>query len=563
MATSPFSSLSPIVQAGGNLANAYASTLPTTPGDNNNLKYIYQIRDQFYHIEIWLYNQVDGYKPVQIPFLRVGGLSIEETLIDWPTKGWIILKNDLEMFERGSLSVNSPTKSIAQIPAPYVFRNDGRNRISIKIYPINNPPGLVGKSIVQDLPRELWEINYDFVVYDVEDLPTSNVQNKLRKLYFQDERLQIMQEKNLQWSTSLYGPNQKQLNVKDLQRAMPVSDAIKSIIQAAGSSNSNPEFSNLKIGFDDTGSIDKPTGLMASFGEWDTGYAPNGSTTNIIYTSPAGTNALDDLNYMLQNAVASDGTPLILDTGRSMGDKKFHLRPLSYYFQNAEKNQIEKLMLEDGLDASNTPPYIPRAPDTPGTSIQNFMSGIASRIKRYKFAPMVASDDAKNTNRPVHNFDFTKSEFNIYYEDNTAAKVSQNMENLAKGGLYAYNSDGQLLMNINQTKQTGLMATPYFESQTFFPKNKPAMLMMKQALFLNQTLYFQAPGLTFRTPGKFIFVDRYTSSGEHNPFDDRFLGQWMITKVTHVFTPDDYTCEVISNKIDAFKKMFPVLDKNL
>jgi hypothetical protein len=262
---------------------------------------------------------------------------------------------------------------------------------------------------------------------------------------------------------------------------------------------------------------------------------------------------------MLQNAVGSDSTPLILDTGRTVDDKKFHLRPLSYYFQNAEKNQIEKLMLEDGLSPVDAPPYVARAPDKKGSTIQNFMSGIASRIKKYKFAPMVASDDAKITNRPVHNFNFANSEFNIYYEDNTAEKVSKNMESAAKQGLYAYNNSGQLLMNVNKTKQSGLMTTPYFEPQTFFPKNKPAMQMMKQVLFLNQALYFQAPGLTFRTPGKFIFVDRTTSS-DHNPFDDRFLGQWMITKVIHLFTKDNYINDVVATKVDAFKKMWPVLE---
>jgi len=561
MATSPFSSISPIVQHGGNLAEAFASTSPTTPGNNNNSKFIYQIRDQFYHIEIWLYNQFNGYKPHLVPFMFVEALAIEETLVNWPTNGWIILKNNLEMFERGSSTIGGKSP-VEKISAPYIFRSDGRNRISVKIYPINNPTSIGEDVVSEKLPRNLWEMCFDFIVYDIEDLPTDNVQNKLRKLYFQDERLQILKERNIEWSTAKYGPNKGKIGATDKERAMPVTAAMKSIIKAAGSKNSDPDNSDLKIGYNDEGSIDKPSILLASFGEWDKGFDGDGLGQGIIYTSPANSNALDDLNYVYQYAVGIDNTPLILDFGRNTADKKFHLKALSYYFQNAEKNQIEKLILEDGLSPENSPPYTPRAPNMPGTNIQNFMSGVASRIKKYKFAPMVSTDDDRITNRPIHNFDFSKSEFNIYYQDNTAAKVSQNIENLAKQGLYAYNNKGQILMNINQTKQTGLMTTPYFESQTFFPKNKTALKMMKEVLFLNQSLYFQSPGLTFRTPGKFIFVDRITSS-ENNPFDDRFLGQWLIVKTMHVFTKDNYVNDIVATKVDAFKKMFPVLDSKL
>jgi len=537
------------------IAGAEAST---TPGNNNDLKYVYQIRDQFYHLETWMYNQFDDYKPFQVSFFSIEALALEETLFNWPTNGWMVLKNDFELFERGSL----PVDNIAGIPAPYIFRSDGRNRINIKIYPIPNPAGIVGESIDnQELPRDLWEMNFDFVIYDIEDLPTDNNQNKLRKLYFHDERIQILKERNIQWSTAKYGPNQGQLGTTDKARAMPVSDAMKSIIQTAGSSKSDPLFSDLNVGYNESlGSISDPKIPLASFGDWDEGHAPNGEPVNILYTSPAGSNALEDLSYLYQNAVSSDGTPLILDFGRTTDDKKFHLRPLSYFFKNAEKNQIEKLILVDGISPDKALPYIPRAPNMAGTAIQNFTSGIASLIKSYNFAPMVATDDAKITNKPLHNFNFANSEFNIYYEDNTAEKISKNMEDMAKQGLYGLNNGGQLLMNINKTKQTGLMNTPYFESQTFFPKNKPAMLMMKQALFLNQALYFQVPGLTFRTPGKFIFVDR-TSSSDNNPFDDRFLGQWMIIKVVHLFTKDNYVNDVVATKIDTFKKMWPILDK--
>lgn len=528
--------------------------------------YIHQIRDQYYHIEIWLYNQIEGEEPFQVSFSYVDSLAIEEALINWPVKGWIVLKNYYEMFERGALAVaNGKEVSIPKVKAPYIFRSDGRNRISLKIYPVNVKFTQDNTRIIsRTLQPELWEMNYDLVIYDIEDLPTQDPQRKLRKLYFHDERLQIMNEKNLEWSTSLYGPNRGIIGTTDVQRTMPANLALRSIIKAAASKDSNPENADLKVGYDDGGSIDNPNIEFDNFGEWDEGPSPESSDdggNNILYTSPANSNANQDLNYIYSNAVAKDGYPVILDFGRWENDKKWHLRSLSSYFKNAEEYQIERLLLEDNMDATTTPPYVARAPSGNGSDTQNFISGIASRIKKYKFAPMVAADDMRLTNKPIYNYDFSKAQFNAFFEGNTVKDVTTKMEDLAKEGLYAYNQSGsqQILLNVNKNKSSGLMTTNHFTPQTFFPKNKTLLNMLNDALYLNQSLYFQAPGLTFRTPGKFIFVDRTTSS-ERNPFDDRFLGQWLMTRVVHLFTHDKYLCDVIAVKIDAFSKLWPHID---
>jgi len=78
---------------------------------------------------------------------------------------------------------------------------------------------------------------------------------------------------------------------------------------------------------------------------------------------------------------------------------------------------------------------------------------------------------------------------------------------------------------------------------------------------LNQAVQFVANGLTIRQPGKYIFIDRITSTGEKNPFDDRFLGQWLINKVTHYFTKREYSTDIIATKIDMHNKWFEEMDK--
>jgi hypothetical protein len=543
-----------------------------------NPDFVHQINGQFYHVQIWLHNDLEEYKPFLIHFSYIQELIIEESLVDWPSRGSITLINDFEVFERGALSTNSKNKTNngGTVKAPYVFRTDGRNKLGIKIYPIKGDPFNTGvPDIGDDLTPALWEISLDGAIYDIEDLPTkNNHQKKLRKLYFHDERNQILNERNLEWSTSKYGPNQGQIGTTDIQRTMPANMAIQSILHAAGSNSSNPLIPDLMVGYDYDGSIDKPNVKFANIdnNNWDTGPSSpqiDDGGCNVFYTSPAHHCANDDIAYMMNNAVGQDGSPVFLSFGRWSGDKTWKLISLGKYFQKASENQIEKLILEDGMDGSTTPPYIARAPNDVGTDIKNFQSGIASRIRKYFFAQMSPEDDARIKNTPIYNYNFANSEFNIIFSGksdsmnlpnnngNTAEGVFQNLNNLAKSGLYGYQQpgSGQILLNLNQTKQKGLMTTPYFEPQTFFPKMKTGLQMTSDSIFLNQALHFRAPGLTFRSPGKFVFVDRTTSS-DNNPFDDRFCGQWLIHKVTHRFTQVSYHTDVVCNKIDAFSQIF-------
>ena len=121
----------------------------STAGTNIDQRFIHQIRDQLFHIEIWMYNQLEKFEPFPITFFFVEGLCIEESLMNWITKGWLVLSNDYEIIERGSLSFKNDKTYVEQIKAPFMFRSDGRNKISIKIKPINNS----NNSINDDLPN--------------------------------------------------------------------------------------------------------------------------------------------------------------------------------------------------------------------------------------------------------------------------------------------------------------------------------------------------------------------------------------------------------------------------
>ena len=519
-------------------------------------RFVTLIGNQPFFIEIWIYNELSKFKPFGIPMFFIEALAIEETLDDWNTKGWFVLSNDFEILERGAL----PTKEGGEIEAPYLFRNDGRNKLSIKIFPIPTKEQ-------ENFPQEKWEMAYDCVIYDVEDLKTNSSGKKSRKFYFWDERFQNLLERNLEWSTATHGPNKGNPFGKDIDRAMKRSDAIKSIIQTASNPNlinSGQESSPLNVGFDKPNSDSNNLASMDLFNneEWDAGCSGEEALT--LYTSPADACALDDINYVYSYFKSQDGSPafLTLDRYDRLGGKRFSLKSLKKYIDDAENSQVEHIIIQDNQDPSEMSPYMPRAPFDESSIIKNFESGIASKIMNYKFSPMVSVDDMNISNKPINNYDFANGQFNILFSGNTINDVFDNMKKIAQKGLYSFSKGGQLLFNINKVKKTGIMTKNSFVPQTFYPRDLSYISMSKDFVFLNQALYFSSPGLTIRTPGNFIFVDRSTSTDYKNPFDDRFLGQWLINKVVHFFTKDKYTTDVICTKIDLFTKWFEESDNN-
>jgi hypothetical protein len=549
---------------------------------------IHQVRgDQFYFTEIVFYNNIEGEKPISIPFMFVDSLIINESLHNWITSGQIALNIYFEGFNRGTLQ-SSKTSSgiIPQIKAPYIDRTDGKNKISIKIYPVVNKEGQEDETAY---PKDKWEISHDFIVTDIQDLDTSNSQVKKRIYKFVDERYQILKERNLEFSTAQVASKllkKTAYNLKDSEKELNPNQLLKEILSLAASNQmklSEPlagdyDFSRvelfqlgsggqgdkIKVGYTQQGSIDKPN---INLDEIDNNNWDNGDPKNkIAYHSPAFSTAFDDLQYILSFCTAKTGEPVILDYGRYSDDKKWKLISLSELFKNAEDEQVEVLFVEDGdaFDGNDQPPKVTRASFSDSSYVKNFMSPIASRIQSYKFSPMVSVDDNRIINTALHFYDWSKGEFSILMKENSAKSVVDKLKELANKGLYSFKRgiSPQILLNLNKTKTKGLMFKNELSiAGSSVPKNICQNQMIMDAIFLNQSISFQAIGLTLRSPGRFIHIDRL-KTGDSNPYDDRFHGQWLITKVSHLFTSDSYITEVIAVKIDSFGKVWPEEDTN-
>jgi hypothetical protein len=523
--------------------------------------FIHQINNQPYYLEVYLYNQIN--EPWAVPILAIDELCIEETLSNWTTTGYIVLNNPFEVLERGSLAVTTNDGTILQYsPNPVLFRGDGRNKLSIRIYPLDE------KFSSAPFPKNKWEMCYDFAIYEIEDIPTGNNQKKLKKLNFWDERYQIFSERNIEYSsvyTSLK-KNQISYNPAFLPEVAKLANPSKILMDIISTASNNPPVmkklitdttggNKIKIGFKQGGSIKNPTEKIDVIDEknWDVGQGDL-----VFFTSPAKSKATWDIKYILDLIVAKDGGPVFLNLGRSSDDKKWKLQSISTLFKNSQKDQIERLIIEDSLVTGK--PYQSRSfTGMSEDNSVNFTSAYASRITDYSYSPMAAADDARITNSPVHYYDFDTGTFNIKYEKNTAKIVKDDLEKYAKEGLYSYKKgQGQIKLILNQTKQKGIQTTPIFTPHKYFPENYGSVKMKKDALMLNESINFQVLGLTLRTPGKFMFIDSPTTSdGELNPFHDKFYGQWLITKVKHIFTQDSYLTDVVGIKIDSYQKVYP------
>lgn len=500
---------------------------------------IYQIGQDRFYVEVWMYNYLEKYPPAQIPFFAINQLAIEENLLDWNITGYIVLESYYEILERGQQFKGKDPKNLL------LLRTDGRNKISLKIRPVTvgSPP--------KEPEKKYWEMIYDCVIYDIQDI--SSVQDpskKLRALYFRDEKYQIFSERNLEWSTST-----GKFGLKDYLRADSGSNIIANLIYAA--SNINGE--NLKVGYTEDGSIDKPDISVDEFD--DKNWAISSEGSRILYTSPGCNNVLKDLEYIRHLTNADDGSPVFLRYGRDKENKKWSLRSLTSYFEKSEKTQFEKIFILDNSDDKDTPPPAdPRAyeykdggdPNDP----KNFTSMIASRLFNYHFSPMVAIDDAKIVNTPLYGYSFAGGSYNVHFTPNKFETVRDNVEQMATKGLYNLKKkeDGMIVLNYNKTKSAGINTRNVFIPAPFYVTNNNAKKMMMDLVFLNQSIYFQLPGLTLRTPGNFCNIQRKVYS--KNDFDDRFLGQWLMIKVTHVFTKANYVNDVVAVKIDSNSQLW-------
>jgi hypothetical protein len=486
--------------------------------DNN--KYATIIDSQGFKFTVYIFNGQDQPTPLNKNIIK--SLVIEQSSDSWYIKGFIIIDDKYNILQRPYTSQIDPPAGMF-----YKFRSDGNDTLIIGIQPI------LDNSAPDTLKPEIWNLQLVLSIYDVQDFSFSNETGlKYKKLYFWEQDYQTMIERKIDWSTCRLVNNAA--NLTDKAKAVFTGDAIKDLITNA-------------LGSNQTFSAD-----------WDRG------SSKINYTSWAGNNINDDLDYLIKSHVSASQGGTTGDFGilsRNRYTKEWNLESLMSIFGKAVVNnspgpyQSEHFFISDStVQLNNQLAVMPYKTPTSNTISlnSNIHLGQYSTIESYEFVDMAAIDNIKVLNTtPVYSNDLGSHQFNVEFEEHDISNIKDYIRTNYVNKL-KHSIKPDVLLTLNKTKTEAIAIDPVYShgitSTDRLASGKNTQLM--SSLFLNQCVVFTVKGMTYRTSNRFIGIDRLFNDTT-NDFDNRLLGQWYILNCKHIFIEDRYVNELTCVKIHS------------
>lgn len=495
---------------------------------------------QLWNLKVNLYNHS---QPVyQLNPHAVQSLVIEDDLLSWPIKGFIVIDNRSESFERGSND-----------DSYFHIRADGRDEIFMDIFPIEKE---------DKLNDAIWRIKIHASIYDVEDMPHDDITNKRKKLYFWDKKYHQMQERTIQWSTATgtrsYKAGKKEwfksklipkpvAHARDSERALYTGEAIASLL--------------IDAGFKDD--ID--------FDNWDYG------ASKINYTAKANWTIYQNIEYMLTQHVSEESldqplcglgynratekftliprwkayeesTDLNTNTGKSIEPGKLQLEHL--FFMNRSAN-------EDGTASPWKAPLLTNSEDEFSRDIK---SAGYNTILSYQFSQTSGLDSSKAIlTKPVYSHQHKGKQFQVDVQENEITQVKDYFKTQYVDRLLG---NSYPVMVVNKTKQEALSIDPIFSPvSTLDPfedrrarSEKGRGSVLFAGVYLNQCLSVRLPGSSHRLAGSFVGIDRF-KEGSDTDYDYQVCGQYFVVTVSHIFDGDSYVNELTLVKVHAFDEL--------
>lgn len=487
--------------------------------------------DRMFKFKVLMWNDDD--RIVKIPRGAIKEMVIHDDIFNWYHSGHMVISNPRNVLERASKKyVNQQEIDVL----PYRFRNDGRDYLYIEIdTPIHDDP-----QSDEGLDNEVHTIRLLMSVYDTQDVSNGDVNNKLKKISFWDYRHHMMTDTNMWWSTAHAVNRQSTPDTynnlymtTDRSRAVYTGDAIKDLItECLKSETSQPVFE------DD----------FSKGGE------------KLFYTSPAEARAVDDLDYLLEHHAhdTQSAEPCVLRVNRYTD--KWSLLPISEIFHRATDGkdgpgdmQLDRFYIADESMETEVSTNQLRTPKTPYA--MNNMFTEYNMINDFQFLDQSAQLNSELINTTVvHMYDNNNKQFNIHMEhsDITQVRDYMNKSVLDKllGGEGGPVSNMVFNRNISENKNVKhqFTSTATDVRDKLHGRNKTIMAN----ILTGNTMVFNVKGFTSRQSGKFISIDRDLGY-DNNDFDDKILGQYLVTSVDHVIDSNGYHNQVICTKPYLYK----------
>jgi hypothetical protein len=451
----------------------------------------------------------------------------------------LIIEDDSEKwFKTAVLVINNPDnileRKLVEYPnyLPYKFRNDGRDLIGIQLLPV-----LDSNTIGENDYEQYFQINYVFSVYNKEEIVTgSDTKNKNLKLYLWEFDYQFLLEQNLSWSTNKLLFNKIiPAQTTDEQKSVPTGDALKSLI-TEGLSYTNQTFSP---------------------DYWDRG------SSKIFYSSYANNNCIEDLEYLLKKHVSSkqdkgfEGESCVLIRNRFT--KVWNLVPYSTLFKNSSINGNDGSLQSEvfKIDSSITTNIrnIVSTPKLPGGQKVSFP--VNSNIANFEIVDMAAIDNTTFiVDMPCYSNNIKNKTFGLDYQDNTVTALKDYIQkNYTDRFSYLNNPKTLITLNKNKKESRSLINAYSFAQNKTERFADSRNILLKSALFLNLAINFTVPGTSYRQTNTFIGIERENPDID-NDFDNKLLGQWLVTKVVHNLTNSTYTNSIMAVKVHSADDLY-------
>ena len=482
------------------------------------------VGQQFWNYRVCFYNhQQEKYE------LRAHGIKqlvIEDDLLTWPLRGYIIVDDKQEGFER------SYTNNY------YHIRSDARDEIELEIWPTTKDG---------ELSDDIWKIKTICIIYDVEDMPSQNMTNKSKKLYFWDKKFQFLLEQNCQWSTAtgtrIWSPPPPDPieHATDEEKEMFTGEAIASIL------------------------IDSGFGDIVDQEKWDKGFSKINTTTCADLT------IWENIRDLLITHISEEKDDnCVLQWNRA--DRKLNLIPYYKLFEKAGKDSdspgelqrehffFEEISPSKQENTETSPfkaPYLHDNSTKVDIKVENY-----NTIMNYRFMQTSGLDNSQAfTTRPVHSYWKRKKQFDIDVKENEIETVKK--DNFLKNYVTNLLGNDYPVFVLNRTKKEQISIHPVFSEIDYGPKNEEKRKLrsllgrgniLYAGIFLNQCLVIRVQGSTHRMAGTFVGVDRLRQSSDTD-YDWAVCGQYLVVNVKHIIQQQKYINELTLVKIHAYKAL--------
>lgn len=511
-------------------------------------KFSYLINNNFYDFQVYL-GSFDG-RLKQLRPSSIKALTIEDTVESPWHSGHIILDNrqdNIESTYDAAIDQSNPEYYIPSFQGKkssdsYIFNGDSRDLLLVRILPKLS----IQSSNTDD--RNILKhflLQFDFVIYNTEEIDDGTQDGKLKKLYFWELDYEILREKNSYFSTSKY------LNTRNKDEIQDLSNEQRRISTGAALSAALVE------------GLDRNDGFFPAFESFDSG------GTSIFFSAPGGYKCIDTINYILERHVStpeSKFSPGILQLERY--PKVYTLKSFYDIFTSAiiyDSNNIipgndyletYKIAGYNDNKANNLPTFEVQFTPTYSAYLQS-----EGNLDSYNF-DFIAGQYSQSfiNSKIVHSYNYGGKQFNLESYRNSIDNFSKTAD---ENFVFPFAPKGSKTLQIGKLRNQNKNTTNEFAAVELDENQRLSLGLaknLKNYVYLNNFVTFRVKGATHRQAGKFIGITRENNK-QPTDFDNKFLGVYFITNVKHIFEDAQYINELVCVKTYIPTDIF--LNKNI